>query len=297
MGAWSCLFFSGMEGSKGFLHQLYAASGNFWQNLWDSVYKLFGRNNFAVGVIGSILFTNCVIWGANAIFLVLDTTGKPGFLMRYKVQMDKNVPVDRKKLKKAVKLVLFNGFVVSFPMTLLGIYTMKLRGCAFSGDLPTFTRVMVELIMFSLVEEFGFYYSHRLMHHPIVYKYIHKIHHEWTAPIGIICIYAHPLEHCLVNMMPVILGPIIMGSHLSTTWMWYFITLVSTTISHCGYHFPFLPSQEAYDFHHQMFINCFGVLGILDRLHGTDYIFRASKAYKRDKISLSLTPMSQQYPD
>ncbi|VDI64835.1 methylsterol monooxygenase [Mytilus galloprovincialis] len=260
-----------------FLHQLYAASGIFWQNLWDSVYKLFGRNDFAVGVI--------------------DTTGKPGFLMKYKVQMNKNVPVDRKKLKKAVKLVLFNGFVVAFPMTLLGIYTMKLRGCAFSGDLPSFTRVVIDIIMFSLVEEFGFYYSHRLMHHPIVYKYIHKIHHEWTAPIGIICIYAHPLEHCLVNMMPVILGPIIMGSHLSTTWMWYFITLVSTTISHCGYHFPFLPSQEAHDFHHQMFINCFGVLGILDRLHGTDNIFRASKAYKRDKISLSLTPMSQQYPD
>ncbi|CAG2212194.1 FAXDC2 [Mytilus edulis] len=297
MGAWSCLLLSGIEGSKGFLHQLYATSGNFWQNLWDSVYKLFGKNDFAVGVIGSILFTNCVIWGANAIFLVLDTTGKPGFLMKYKVQMEKNVPVDRKKLKKAVKLVLFNGFVVAFPMTLLGIYTMKLRGCAFSGDLPTFTRVVVDIIMFSLVEEFGFYYSHRLMHHPIVYKYIHKIHHEWTAPIGIICIYAHPLEHCLVNMMPVILGPIIMGSHLSTTWMWYFITLVSTTISHCGYHFPFLPSQEAHDFHHQMFINCFGVLGILDRLHGTDKIFRASKAYKRDKISLSLTPMSQQYPD
>lgn len=60
-----------------------------------------------------------------------------------------------------MKLVLFNGFVVAFPMTLLGIYTMKLRGCAFSGDLPTFTRVVVDIIMFSLVEEFGFYYSHR----------------------------------------------------------------------------------------------------------------------------------------
>ncbi|XP_063405666.1 fatty acid hydroxylase domain-containing protein 2-like [Mytilus trossulus] len=98
-------------------------------------------------------------------------------------------------------------------------------------------------------------------------------------------------------MTPVILGPIIMGSHLATAWVWYFVTLVSTTISHCGYHFPFLPSQEAHDFHHQMFMNCFGVLGILDRVHGTDNIFRASKAYKRDKILLSLTPMSQQYPD
>ncbi|CAC5401782.1 FAXDC2 [Mytilus coruscus] len=286
-----------MEGSRWFLHHLWAASGNFWQNLWDSVYELFGRNDFAVGVIGSILFTNCVIWGANALFLVLDLTGKPSFMLKYKVQMDQNLAVDRKKLKKAVKLVLFNGFVVSFAISSIGIYTMKLRGCAFSGDIPTFARVVVELIIFSLVEEVGFYYSHRLMHTQLFYKSIHKIHHEWTAPIGITCIYAHPLEHCIVNMMPVISGPIIMGSHLATAWVWYLIALVSTTISHCGYHFPFLPSPEAHDFHHQKFINCFGVLGILDRLHGTDNIFRASKAYKRDQISFSLTPMSQQYPD
>ncbi|XP_052078570.1 fatty acid hydroxylase domain-containing protein 2-like isoform X1 [Mytilus californianus] len=279
------------------LQQFWGASGNFWQNLWDSVYDLFGRNDLAVGVIGTILFTNGVIWGANALLLILDATGKPGFLLKYKVQEDKNVPVDRKKLKKAVKIVLFNGFVVSFPMTLFGFYLMKWRGCAISGEMPSFAWVLLELTVFSLVEEIGFYYSHRLMHHPRLYKHFHKLHHEWTAPIGIICIYAHPLEHCISNLMPIMMGPIIMGSHLATGWMWFFAALVSTTISHSGYHFPFLPSPEAHDFHHQKFTNCFGVLGVLDRLHGTDNNFRSSKAYERHIMLLSLTPLSQQYPD
>lgn len=35
----------------------------------------------------------------------------------------------------------------------------------------------------------------RLVHLPLLYKHIHKKHHEWTAPIGVVSIYAHPLEH------------------------------------------------------------------------------------------------------
>lgn len=279
------------------LQRFWGASGNFWQNLWDSVYDLFGRNDLAVGVFGTILFTNAVIWGANAILLILDTTGKPSFLLKYKIQEDKNVPVDREKLKRCIKVVLFNGFVVSFFVTLLGFYVMKWRGCPMSGEMPTFQWVILELTVYSLVEEVGFYYSHRLMHHKSLYKYFHKMHHEWTAPIGIVCIYAHPVEHCISNLLPIIAGPVIMGSHLATAWMWFFLALVSTTISHCGYHFPFLPSPEAHDYHHLKFTNCFGVLGVLDRLHGTDDNFRASKAYQRHIMSLSLTPLSQQYPD
>lgn len=36
---------------------------------------------------------------------------------------------------------------------------------------------------------------HRLFHHPSLYKKFHKQHHEWTAPIGVVATYAHPLEH------------------------------------------------------------------------------------------------------
>ena len=45
------------------------------------------------------------------------------------------------------------------------------------------------------------------------------------------------------------------------------------------------------------FINNFGVLGILDRLHGTDNIFRKSKAYQRHIFLTGLTPVSEMFPD
>lgn len=95
-----------------------------------------------------------------------------------------------------------------------------------------------------------FLFSFRILHHPLLYKHIHKIHHEWTAPVGLVALYAHPIEHLVSNMLPPIIGPILMGSHLATAWLWFALVLLSTTVAHSGYHFPFLPSPEAHDFHH-----------------------------------------------
>ena len=41
----------------------------------------------------------------------------------------------------------------------------------------------------------------------------------------------------------------------------------------------------------------YGSLGVLDRLHGTDEMFRASKAYERHVLLLGLTPVKSLYPD
>lgn len=62
--------------------------------------------------------------------------------------------------------------------------------------------------------------------------------------------YCHPLEHFFVNLLPLTLGPVVAGAHLSTAWLWYIVSLFSTTLAHSGYHFPFLPSPESHDFHH-----------------------------------------------
>lgn len=45
------------------------------------------------------------------------------------------------------------------------------------------------------------------------------------------------------------------------------------------------------------FTQNFGVLGVLDRLHGTDAMFRNSRAYDRHIMLLGFTPLKQTFPD
>ena len=60
-------------------------------------------------------------------------------------------------------------------------------------------------------------------------------------------------------------------------YLWNLLAILNTLNAHSGYHFPFFPSPEAHDYHHLKFNQCYGVLGILDYLHGTDIQFRESK--------------------
>lgn len=51
---------------------------------------------------------------------------------------------------------------------------------------PTWTSIAVRMLLFFLIEDFYFYWVHRALHSEYLYKRLHKIHHEYAAPFGMV---------------------------------------------------------------------------------------------------------------
>lgn len=69
--------------------------------------------------------------------------------------------VNWKMYKKALRRVLFNAFVIGFLFNLAQYPAIKLRGNDCGYTLPTFTTTIWHLFIYIIVEEIGFYYTHR----------------------------------------------------------------------------------------------------------------------------------------
>lgn len=279
--------------NNSYIVKICGVTHDFWSNVWNSIYNIFGRSDFLAHMIGTLICSIMYFVIFNALFFTCDVTGHPTWLLKYKIQEGKNQPVDRKKLLSCIKIATFNLTIVA-PLFNLTLYPFCWYfGSFHTGELPTFGRFLLESIVIIMTAEVAFYYIHRMFHHPKLYVRFHKKHHEWTAPIGISSIYCEPIEMALCNILPAALGPIIMRTHLLVTWVWMGVMFFSTTLAHSGYHLPFLTSPEAHDYHHKMYNCWFGSFGFLDRLHRTDGSFAGSIEEERNYILFNLIPVSK----
>lgn len=286
--------------------KFWGGAGDTWQEMWNSVLERFGGDEWTYHVIGTPIVANITFFGLGLLYAWFDYSDIP-WIKKYKIQPGTNDHPENEKFKSLIKQVLFNQTVVLLPYMMVIHQLFELRQqlgppifASTNYDLkvlPEFHWVLLEFAVFLIVEEIGFFYSHKLAHHPKLYRHIHKKHHEWTSPVGLTALYAHPIEHIFSNMLPLSLGPLICGSHIATGWLWTMAAIASTINSHSGYHFPFMPSPEAHDFHHLKFNQCYGVIGVLDYLHGTDLLFKSNKAYQRHTMLMSTTPIRTLIPD
>ena len=190
-----------------------------------------------------------------------------------KVQGQKNL-FTTKEWFEAAGLSMLNLFVFA-PMFVVPLwqYAWKDRYFEKWGNTTTISDFDMKTEVFNMaihavVVDTVFYFTHRLIHYPYLYKRIHKIHHRFKAPVSVASMYAHPIEFVFGNLAGVILGPAITNCHPMTTAFWICLALFTTGGSHSGYKFL---GAKSHDHHHQYFDCNFGVGGVWDSVFSTDY--------------------------
>ncbi|GAA6032803.1 hypothetical protein JCM8097_000799 [Rhodosporidiobolus ruineniae] len=278
-----------IEATKETNHDMYAGVDfsqlNVLERAWANWYNYVGNAILATGIMSFVMhevvyFGRCLPW------MLIDYMG---WFRQYKLQ-DNKIP-SAKQQWECTKAVLYTHFSVELPQiylfhplaTSVGMKTWEV-------PFPSFWRQMVpQLCLFFFLEDMWHYFVHRLMHHKRLYKYIHKIHHEYSAPFGLAAEYAHPIEVLVLGLGTVgspLLWCYLSGGnmHLITMYTWICCRLFQAVDAHSGYDFPFslnhwLPiwaGAEHHDYHHEKFVECYSSsLRIWDWLLKTDVKYHA----------------------
>ena len=208
----------------------------------------------------------------------------PARLIRHRIQK-RRMPAEKVFWPSLIRLAI--NSVCTLVVAILLWPLLRLSG-VHAGELPHWYEVAWQLPFFLMVDDFGFYFLHRMLHTRWLYKHVHTVHHRIFAPWAIAGGYFHPVEYTLITFVALI-GPLLAGAHVVTIWMWAVFRQWEAAEGHSGYELPWnptrwLPGYEGpafHDFHHAGFVgNYANYFGYLDRWLGTES--PGYRDYRRD---------------
>lgn len=271
-------------------HDLYTAvdfsSLSWFQKQWASWYILIGDPSIATGLMSFIMheivyFGRCIPW------IIIDAMP---YFRKWKLQPTK-IPSAAEQWA-CTKYVLFSHFAIELPgiwffhpmAEALGMSTYQL-------SFPSWKVMSLQIAFFFVFEDFFHYCSHQMLHTGILYKHIHKLHHQYAAPFGLAAEYAHPVETLILGA-GTLSGPLLYcwytrNFHILTMYVWVILRLFQAIDAHSGYDFPwslqhFVPfwsGAEHHDFHHMAFTNNYSTsFRWWDHIFGTDNKYREYRA-------------------
>jgi sterol desaturase/sphingolipid hydroxylase (fatty acid hydroxylase superfamily) len=118
-----------------------------------------------------------------------------------------------------------------------------------------------------VIEQFYFYFSHRLFHWGDIYVKFHKLHHQAVHPYALTTVYCHVMELLFVTIPTIVLGVgITQMSWMLALVRYAYITLL-TMLHHTGHNIIFDPSHH--DQHHLTGDGNFAFMITIDKMFGT----------------------------
>lgn len=261
----------------------------YWEGLWwkgtssVSDYYLYCLNTIFLFMIFTI---------APLPYVLLDVW-KVKSAEKYKVQP--GVHNEPSAAWRCYKVVMWTFFTVVGPLQLSSFPAVRFVGVRFGVPLPSFGEVCMQLIVYTMVEDYSNYWLHRLLHNGWWYDKIHSVHHEFATPMSFAAPYAHWAE-VLILGVPTFLGPALAPGHIITFWLWIMLRQLEAIETHSGYDFPWNPTRmvpfyggaEYHDYHHFVGAKCSSnfasVFTYCDWIYGTDKGYRYMKEKQKQKL-------------
>ncbi|KAJ5706780.1 hypothetical protein N7488_006581 [Penicillium malachiteum] len=139
---------------------------------------------------------------------------------------------------------------------------------------PTSNRVLKELIGAVVIFEILYYFGHRLMHRPRLYKLCHERYHSFaeahSQQVPYALFYAHPIQTLFTYSLPIIAAAL-QRSHVYSLWLSGALATLTMMYLHTGKDISGIMSHERHIVHPKF---NFGAVGILDWACGTLYASR-----------------------
>jgi sterol desaturase/sphingolipid hydroxylase (fatty acid hydroxylase superfamily) len=129
---------------------------------------------------------------------------------------------------------------------------------------------MMKLIVMFFVADTMFYWSHRFLHIPEVYRIAHAQHHSHHEPVPWTSLFVHPIEF-IIAFTCIFAGPLLLFKiHPITATLFLSGIMISLVSSHSGIRVGTLFDATHHDLHHQRRRGNYGSdFGIWDRICGT----------------------------
>lgn len=255
------------------------------ERLWGALLGSLGE--LQLKTVGTFAVHEVCYWGAHLPFLIADYVP---YAQRWKIQPDK--PNTRALQSHCAWRVLLNHSFLVLPIILLTHPIFDVIGVTSElSALPTIRTLALQVALFFLIEDFVFYWGHRLLHTPFLYRTVHCVHHEHAAPFGIAAEYAHPAEVIGLGVAT-LAGPMLIGPHLLTLYVYLALRCMQTVECHSGYDFPWSLNRwvplyggaDFHDHHHRIHSGNYASTFIwVDMLNGTDAAYQAWKHRQRSK--------------
>ena len=138
----------------------------------------------------------------------------------------------------------------------------------------------LSFVLMLLVHDTYFYWMHRFMHLPRLFKWFHLTHHKSTNPSPWAAYAFHPLEAVIEGAIPLVIVQV-MPVHTSALTIFFIFQIIYNVYGHLGYElYPkgfarswvgrYINTSVNHNLHHKYFKGSYGLyFTIWDRLMGT----------------------------